>query len=389
MIDDITDDDLRAIAAVEDPLAVSVLMPTFTAGREVRQNKVRFKNLLGKVRETMDRRGIRSDQIESRLGGGEALCENEAWWQHQGHGLAWFADGSGSQTFRLPVEVEERYELGAHHYLRPLIVVPQENRRFFLLAVSQNRVRLFRGDRFQIDQLEPDDLPSDLRSALNIDEFTQSLQQHSTTSRQIAGDMTFHGQGGAGMEVQKRDEILPFFRRLDHVFRSHFGEQRLPLLFAGVDFLFPIFQQASNYAHLVDHPIEGNPDELKPKELQQGAMKAIRCDFDKVIDDAIATYHREVGRHEAGTDAWSILTAARDGLVDTLMLCEGDTRWVVERDAGKNFRDADPGSDGAFELGNEAAVSTLRTGGRVLSCPRDKMPDRHTMAAVFRAPIPA
>ncbi len=389
MIDELTDGDLRTIASVEDPASVSLLMPTFMAGREVRQNAVRFKNLLGKIRETMDRRGFGKSQIESRVGGAEELLRNESWWQHQGHGLAWFADDSGSRAYRLPVDVEERYTLGPHHFLRPLITVPQENRRFFLLAVSQKRVRLFRGDRFRIDHLEPDDLPSDLRSALNIDEFVQSLQQHSTAPREIAGDMTFHGQGGAGMEVQKRDEILPFFRQIDHAFRSHFGEERLPLLFAGVDYLFPIFREASSYTPLVDHPIEGNPDERKPEELQRKAMEVFRAEFDEVIAESVANYHREIGRQEAGADAISILAAARDGLVDSLMLSDGDARWVIESSEGGTLRDVDPESEGAFELGNEAAVWTLRTGGRVLSCPRDKMPDGHTMAALFRAPIPA
>ncbi len=389
MIDSITWADLRQLAEIDDPATVTLLMPTFESGRDVRQNSIRFKNLVNQLHKELKQAGFGEDQIKSRLRDASALINDDPWWQHQGRGLAWFATATETHRYRLPVELSEQLVVGKHVYLRPLIQVPQENGPFFLLAVSQNQVRLFQGNRFDMEQLHPDDLPSDLRTALNIDEFVQSIQQHSTAPPGDAGDMTFHGQGGAGMEVQKRDEILPFFRRIDRAFCAHFGEQQLPLIFAGVDFLFPLYQEVSDYKWLLDRPVEGNPDHSKPAELQKRALAALQPSLERARDSALETYHDAIGRQEAGHDPSAIMAAARDGLVESLLLSNEEQCWGIRCDEGERLELVERETDGAVDLGNEAAVFTLRTGGRVLMCPREKMPEQHTMAAVFRAPIPA
>ena len=388
MIDNLTQDDLRKLARIEDPAAVTLLMPTFESGREVRQNAVRFKNLVTRIHDELKRSGMTPDEIEVRLCDARSLIDDNTWWQHQGRGLAWFSSREGCVRFRLPVEVEEQGILAEHFYLRPLIQVPQQNGNFFLLAVSQNRVRLFRGNRFEMELLDPDKMPSDLRSALNIDEYVESLQQHSTAPRSVSGGMMFHGHGGAGMDVQKQDEILPFFRRIDEAFCSHFGNQKLPLLFAGVDFLFPLYREASDYHWLIDRPIEGNTDESTPSKLQQLALEALAPTFARAVNEALESYHDGIGKLNAGHDASTILTAARDGLVETLLLSDADRCWGIRTDGTDGFELSEENTDGSLDLGNEATIYTLRTGGRVLMCDTERMPDRVSMAAVFRAPIP-
>ena len=389
MIDRFTWDEIRQLARVEDPAAVTLLMPTYESGREVRQNAVRFKNLLHRAGELLKERGVSAADRDARLSEGEKAIHDESWWQHQGSGLAWMVAGEGCHRYRLPIELPEGVFIGEQFHLRPLVPIPQHDGGFFLLAVSQNRVRLFRGNRFAMERLEPEDLPSDLLSALNIDEYVESLQQHSTAPRNVSGGMMFHGQGGAGMDVQKRDEILPFFRRIDEAFRSHFGEEHRPLVFAGVDFLFPLYKEAADYRHLVSRSVEGNPDDARPDDLQRRALEVLRPIFDKPLREAIEAYHDSVGRREAGHDPAAILQAARDGLVETLLLGEQATSWGRFDEGAQSWEVTDEAAGDSQDLGNLAAVRTLRTGGQVLVCPSTEMPEGHPLVAVYRAPVPA
>jgi len=45
------------------------------------------------------------------------------------------------------------------------------------------------------------------------------------------------------------------------------GIKKAPLVLAGVEYLFPIYQEANTYPDLVEEGITGNPENLKPEEL--------------------------------------------------------------------------------------------------------------------------
>ena len=56
-------------------------------------------------------------------------------------------------------------------------------------------------------------------------------------------------------------------------------EEQAPLVVAAVDYLLPIFRQASAYPHLLQRGIEGNPDRLSEKELHDRAWTLVEPSF--------------------------------------------------------------------------------------------------------------
>lgn len=388
-MDRFTRDDLKRLTSVDADAAVSLFMPTYRAGREVRQNAIRFKNLGKRVEEQLASRGVAEDRRDSLSAKFASLEQDDSWWQHQSDGLALFYSNDDLETYRVPLDLDELVVVGPRIHLRPMVRMLQADGPFYLLAVSQNRVRLLSGTQYSIAELDVDALPADLRSALNIDEYVSSLQQHTGSYADDAGSaLLFHGHGGAGMEVQKKDEIKQFFHRIDDALNSYFGQENIPLVFAGVDYLFPIFREASSYAHLLAEPVEGNPDDLTPEQLHPRAWSVIEPRFEKSRAEAIERYGDAVGAGLSASKLSEVLRAARQGAIDTLILAEGEQYWGRVDEETWTTEDASRDDPEAEELLNYAAVHTLAAGGQVFSASRHAMPDKLTTAAILRFALP-
>lgn len=385
-MDPFTRDHLKDLAEALVEPAVSVYMPTFRSGREVRQNVIRFKNLVKQASVQLSARGMDDEEVRHLLAEASSLEANDDWWQHQSDGLAMFLAPERFDCYRVPLGFEELVTVGKRFDVRPMVWLLQGDGRFYVLAASQNRVRLFEGTRFSVSELEPTGLPSDLRSALNIDEYTSSLQQHSTGGPDAAGSMLFHGHGGSDMDVKKKDEILPFFRRINTALSAYFDNDRVPLVFAGVDYLFPVFQQACDHKGLVETAVTGNPDDLAAEKIHEQAWAVVEPIFQKSRESAWKRFHDLAESESATDDIGEIIQAAIVGQIDTLLFADGAEQWgVVDEQSGAVASDS-PSSEDAEELINYAAVHTLINGGAVYALTPNRFANDKAAGAVLRYP---
>lgn len=381
-----TTDLRRLIETKEDPL-VSLYMPTIRSGREVQQNPVRFKNLLKQVEEQLKEYGMKAQQVQRILRGPSELLTDEPWWQHQSDGLAMFLAGDRTDSFRVPLGVEETVVVGPRFHVRPMLPLLQEDGTFYVLAASQNRVRLLVGTRFSVDELDPDELPRDLRSALNIDEYTSSLQHHASGFLSEPGTNIFHGHGASDMDVRKKDELLRFFQRVASALETYLSDERVPLVFAGVDYLFPLFREATHYKHLVKEPATGNPDDLSVRQLHELAWSKVAPTFAGERREALGKYEESVGNQRVAAAVPEVVRASRQGAVDTLFIADNEKRWGILEETSDDVVLTDGPGEGAEELLNYSAIRTLLAGGKVYSLPAEEVPAHEPAAAVLRFPL--
>ena len=313
------------------------------------------------------------------------LETDEWWWQHQSDGLAVFIGRDRFDRYRATLEFESLVVIGPPYFVKPLVPLLEREKRFYILAVSQNGVRLFESTYEHVTQLEPQGLPADLQSALNIDEYVTTLQQH-TVGRAAAGagGPLLHGQ--SDMDIQKKDQILQFFRRIDRALQDYLHNSLAPLVFAGVEYLFPIFQQASSYKQLVPTPLAGNPDLSSPQQLYDRAWSVVATVFRQAHTSAVERFEKLASSGRATADLREICTAAKQGQVETLLIAEGEHLWgTVDKQSGMVAR-TDPSSDGAQELLNDMVVHVLANSGTVYAMPRQQVPGNQPAAAILRYP---
>lgn len=394
--------DLDALLAAEGPHCVSLYMPTHRTGREIREDGTRFANLIRRTEDELRAKGVKGLKLQSILDSLGEMRQDGVFWQNQSDGLAIFFNGfeEGRKVFRLPLAFKEQVVIAQRPHVRPLLPLLQGDGRFYILAVSQNTVRLFEGSRFSVHQIEDERLPKNLREALNIDEYKQSLQVSTMRGNSTGvhgqptsgrGNAHFHGHG-AGDE-KKGDELLPYFRRIDQALGEMFGVEEAPLVFAGIEYYFPMFKEACQYNHLVEEPITGAIEIATPQELHARAWPLVEGRFQRLRDAELERLRTPQDPRPHSTDLAEILSGARVGRVETLFLAEDREEYghVAFDEETAELREEIRGTDEGRgeDLLNVAAVETLRTGGKVFAVPADHLPGESSAAARFRWAVEA
>ena len=384
-MDRLTRDDLDTLLAAESDCCLSLFMPTHrTGGPELREDAIRFSNLVREADERLREQGCKGLALQQVQRSLEDLRNDEMFWRHQADGLAVFIAGEQRQTVRLPLKFEARCVVGPRFDITPLLPLLQGDGRFYVLAASQNHVRLLQGNRSEMHDIGADALPKSLRDALNIDEYQTHIQHHSMIGADIGGgprgQAIYHGHGGGDMSVKKSDELLQFFRRIDNGLKEIFGVERVPLVFAGVEYLFPIFKEATGYRELVEEPVTGNPDQMSPQELHRKAWPLVESRFQKDRDAELD--RMAAAASPSSTNPAEILAAARTGRVETLFLLEGGQWFGRFADESGELTTTEVG-DGENLL-NLVAIQTLQNGGRVFTVPAERIPGGGLTAARFR-----
>jgi hypothetical protein len=370
-------------------------MPAERMGKEVEQNPTRFKNLLGKAEKRLSERGVRASEAQALLEPAQMLLRDSLFWQHQSDGLALFVSQDMLRHYRLPLDFEELVVAGDRFHFKPLLPLLSGDGRFYILALSQNTLRLLQGTRYSVSEIELEDIPQSLKQVLKWDDPEKRLQFHTTTQTPggervqpaVGGarPAIFHGHGVASADDPK-NYISRYFHRVDEGLVELLGGERAPLVLAGVDYLHAIYRGANTYPHLADDGIEGNPEELSAEELHEQAWGIVRSLF-LADQEHAAAQHRQLagaGSEHVSNDIYRVVPAVYYGRVRTLFVATGLQRWgVFDLDLNKIELDeeAGPANEDLLDL---AAVHTLLNGGTVYAVAPERLPDETALAAVFR-----
>lgn len=385
MNDRFSTDELAALMTEPEAPAVSIYMPAHRVTTRIQEDTLQLKNLLKEAEDKLGQTGLRSPRIRELLAPAHELLDNTDFWKHQSDGLALFIDGRGLRRYRLPLSFTPQAIVAPRFHIKPLLPLFTNDGLFYVLAVSQNQVRFLQGSRHTVDELAPENIPTSLAEALKFDQVEKQLQFHTGSTATGTGrrGAIFHGHGGGATDDDK-DRILRYFQQIDRGLREFLRESHAPLVFAGVDYLFPLYRQANTYAALAPESVEGNPDDLPAADLHRAAWAIVAPIFARETADAIARYHALTGTGRTAQDIREVLPAAFHGRVATAFVAVDDHAW------GRFHSD-----DGTITLGSEddpncedlydlAAVYTWLAGGDVFVLPREEMPDQSSLAVLYR-----
>ena len=380
-------DDLRTLMGKYKGLCVSIYMPTHRAGRGIQQDSIRLKNLLGEAEEALTLSGLRTPEAQELLEPAEKLLQDGLFWQHQSDGLALFLSPEAFRSYRLPFDFEELVVVTDRFHIKPLLPLLSGG-QFYVLALSQNEVRLLQGTRYSVSEVDLEGMPESLAETLRYNDPEKRFQFH-TSTRTPGGKgqrpAIFHGHGVASADDPK-DYISRYFHQVDEALQDLLRDEQVLLVLAGVDYLHPIYKEANAYPYLVDEGIEGNPEELSAEELHERAWAIVQPLFLAAQKEAAAEYKQlaGVGSEQASNDLKEIVPAAYHGRVETLFVTVGLQKWGSfdpDTNVVHLYEEAEPGDEDLLDF---AAVQTLLNGGTVYAVELEKVPDGASLAAVFR-----
>jgi len=367
---------------------ISIYMPTHRTGVETQQDPIRLKNLIGETEKRLSDEGVGTRDIQSMLEPVNKLLQDSNFWQHQSDGLAIFLSPNRFSHYRLPLGFEEFVTVTDRFHIKPLLPFFTGDGQFYILALSQNEVRLLNGTRHSVSEVDIGQFGGSLAETLPSDNHQMRLQLHSSGSTgRMSGDgsATFHGQGGGSNESDK-NELLRYFRLVSNGLMEFLQGDNVPLVLAGDEYLLPIYKEANTYPSLMDRVITGNPDLLSADELHKSAWDIVSPRFQAAHEAAVAHYLQLAGQasERAADTLEKIVPAASDGRIETLFIATGAQHWGAfnpDINEVEHHSQIEAGDESLLDL---AAVQTYLKGGTVYVVEPDKVPGGISTAAVLR-----
>jgi len=358
-------------------------MPTHRVFPGTKQDRIRFKNLIREAEERLKALGHHSQDAKKMLRPAEALIDDAAFWRHQADGLATFISADSFHQFRLPLEFDELVVVADRFHIKPLLPFFSHDGRFYILALSQNLVRLFECTRYGVKETELENVLRSMSEALKYDDPEKQLQFQTGTPK-AGGERAamFHGHGGG--KDKAKDNILRFFHLLDKGLRALLTAETAPLVLAGVDYLLPVYREANSYPHLLERGIAGNPEALRGEDLRGQAWEIVEPHFLKAQEQAVSLYRQLAGTGRTSTSVEEIVPKAFEGRIEILFVAVGVQQWGVF-DPDKRVAHLHPEPVQADEdLLDLAAVHTYLKGGTVYALKLEEVPEQTPLVAVFR-----
>jgi hypothetical protein len=394
----ITREELMSLLQPQEGLTVSLYHPTVQATAEPEESSLHLKNLLAQARQELESRGLRPPEIDELLRPALGLLDDRTFWQHQLKGLALFLTREGMRHWRLPFEVEELVSIGDSVHLRPLLPVLNLQGHFWVLALAQDKVQLYRATEHSIEEidLEQRGVPTSLMEALRYDDLQKPGSQHHPVTgpgRGAAGGSpvgagpherttAFHGHGEDGED--QRTQIRRFFNVLDDGLAKLLARETAPMVLVGVEYLRPIFKEVTSYHHVLADGGGGNPEGFRPDEIHAKAWRVAQPHFRERIGEAKDRYHTGFGKGTASDDLSDVLAAAYEGRAGILFAHRTAEVWGIFDLAGRRAEVHADRGHGDVDLVDLACRQTLATGGEVFVVEEAGMPSATPVAAVYR-----
>jgi hypothetical protein len=379
-------------ALIEQPPgpSLSLYMPIYRKGAEVQQNPVQLRNLLREAEQKFLARGLQRPEVASLLEPVEALLAQPNFREHREAGLALFRAPEVFHLYDLPFPLEKLVVVADRFHVKPLLPLFTAEGQFYLLTLSQNAVRLFQGTRFRVQEIEMKNIPTSLAEAMRYTLAEKQVQFHTAT--QAPGG---RGQGGrrqamffgdGGERDQEKTNLLQFFQQVDEGVRHKLAKGRWPLVLAGVDYLLPLFREASTYVNILPEGIPGNPDHLSTQTLHARAWEKVAPIFQSAEQGAVERYQQLAGSgsSQASSDLKTILSAAYIGRVDTVWVARDQLQWgVFDPEQDRLYFHQSPEAS-SVDLLDLAVAYTILNSGAAYAVELEHVPDRQLAAAIFR-----
>lgn len=235
--------------------------------------------------------------------------------------VVWFCAPGHSAVLQLPTPQGPSVKVGAVPDTLGVAPLVAADGHWFVLALSQNHVRLFRADRHSIEQVDVEGMPVRLDEALWYVRREPTIERHGSGALHVSD---------SGRQLHK-DDIRRFLQMVDDAIAPTLAGTNLPLVVMGVEFDAATFVNGTHYHDVVPAPVIGNPDLLDPATIRERSEP--RGDLYELRREELLARARELaGTGLVLSEPAAIADASDRGVVRDLLLAHEAT--VVTRGDG-------------------------------------------------------
>jgi hypothetical protein len=372
--------DLDELVATEAQPAVSLYLPTHVAGREIRQDPIRLKNLLASAAERLAT-AHRAAEIDDLLAPARRLIDDGVFWRHQQQGLAIFLARGFERIHRLPISVPEAMLIGSHFHIKPLLPLLDDAGPFWVLMISASHTRLYQGSRWGFAECQGLDLPQGIAAVWGETDY-QETQYASPVGRR--GTLAHAQSFGDAPDELRKTELVELLRRVAAAVEPYVKRRAAPVILAARAEIRGHFREIAGWREIQHEGISENPDALADDELHRRAYALVEPKVGEARAAALARLNTLLAAGKATTRPEEIVKAARYARVEMLFLNGDKHLWGRFEETEDRVVAHGTAAEDDVDLLDYAALMTLRQGGAVMLVGPTDLPPHSLTAAILR-----
>lgn len=367
-IDTPTRPEFRLLNRIRADACVSIYLKTSPVTQNTDQSRIELSNLARAAKDQLEAVDFDKRRLSALLEHIDDLIEDDEFWRLQANSLAVLATPETVRTYRLANDLTNTVQVSDRFHLKPLLRAITFPQSAFVLALSENSVRLIE----VFSDLPPvsisvDNLPKDAASAIG----KSSLKDRAPVRRI---------QGLEGKNVRLRQ----FVRRVDAALRPVLAGRETPLILAATGRLSHVYGEVNSYSHLLGDRIDDSPDRLSEAELAAAARPLLDTHYREEVEKLRSLYEVRANHGRATTDLAAAARAATYGAVDSLLVdIDSVLPGTIDDETGA-VTFADEESASTYGLVDEIAGRALETDARVLGVRKADLPGEGVLAAILR-----
>ena len=366
-----TRSEFSALVGVRADACVSIYLKTTPVTQETSASRIEFGNLICEAQSQLEDAGFDKRRLAALVEQLNDLIDDDEFWRLQANSLAVFATPEKLQTYRLANDLVSIVQVSDRLHLKPLFRAVTFPHSAFVLALSENAVRLveMHADLPPVTVKVPG-LPKDAAS---------SVGKSTLNDRNFSGRI--HGSEGQNVRFQQ------YLRQVDAALRPVLAGRGMPLILAATDQLASAFPQVNSYPHLLREIIADSPDRLTDAELAKQARPILDKAYEEELSGIRALFVKRASDRRTTTDISDAARAATFGGIDTLLVdIDSVVPGFVDEESGAvEFVEKDDAK--AYGVVDEIAGRAFASGARVLGVRRPDLPGQKELAAILRYPL--
>lgn len=334
--------------------------------------QVTFKNLQRKAREKV-KENCKGPECEALLEQLDSVPNDKMFWSANTGSVGFFFTPQETYYYRLNQNVKNAAVFGNKPAILPMIENYQFIDNYYLLCLSNNDFKLYRGI---YDRIEPVELPEDAPVTL-IKALGEELDGKGDVDRHGGGAGAFHGYNELSDE-QKIDQEN-YFRIVDEYVYEHYSRpSQLPLVLFGLAENLAAFRSLSKNQHLRPTGIELSPTSLTDADIQKEAKKHIERVIKERYNAVLDRYQETTPQYKLGDQLQDLAMASLEGRIEILFV---EKNAEIKGSIDENGQYVDSGEEDYL---CELALNVMRTNGKVYVVEKAQMPDLKNVAAILR-----
>lgn len=359
--------ELRSLRSLRADACVSVYLPTTPITAEIEASRIDLRGLIRTATRQLEEKPLDKRRLASLTDEVDNLLVDDEFWRFQGRSLALFATPDRIQTFRLANHLPKVVEVSDRFYLKPLLRSVTFPHDAFVLAISENDVRLIEVfPDLPPQQIRLSGLPKDAASSVGVSSINNRMSM-----RRV--------MGGEGQKVR----LAQYSRMVDAAIRPVFSGRESPLILAANEPIASIYRSVNSYFNLAHETISGTDDRSSEAEIAAAARPILDAIYARSVDEANELFALRMGQNRATTDISEAARAATFGAIEMILLdFDQVVHGTVDEQTGAVTL-ADEGPD-TYGVVDEITGRAMDTGAQVLATRASDIPGGGAFAATLR-----